>query len=79
MIYTIKQWLHQRKLKKRRKQVVDAMAKHPEGATLQTIAIEAGLDIRTTQAIMVVLMKKGLVLTSYQNNGKLWRVANEIV
>lgn len=55
------------------------MAKHPEGATLQTIAIEASLDIRTTQAIVVVLMKKGLVLTSYQNNGKLWRVANEII
>ena len=79
MIYIIKQWLHQRKLKKRRKQVIDAMAKHPEGATLQTIAIEAGLNIRTTQAIVTVLMKKGLVLTSYQNNGKLWRVTNEIV
>ena len=79
MIYTIKQWLHQRKLKKRRKQVIDTMAKYPEGATLQTIAIEAGLDIRTTQAIVTVLMKKGLVLTSYQNNGKLWRAANEIV
>ena len=67
MIYTIKQWLHQKKLQKRRKQVIDAMAKHPEGATLQTIAVEAGLDVRTTQAIVTVLMKKGLVLTSYQN------------
>ena len=45
MIYTIKQWLHQRKLKKRRKQVIDAMAKYPEGATLRTIASESGFDI----------------------------------
>ena len=79
MIYTIKQWLHQRKLKKRRKQVIDAMAKHPEGATLQTIAVEAGLDIRTTQAIVTVLMKQGLILTSYQNNSKIWRIVNGII
>lgn len=76
MIYTIKQWLHKRKLKKHRKQVIDAMAKYPKGATLQTIAVAAGLDIRTTQAIVTVLMKKGLVLTSYQNNGKFWRIVN---
>ena len=79
MIYAIKQWLHKRKLQKHKKQVIDAMAKYPEGATLHTIAVEAGLDIRTTQAIITVLMKKGLILTSYQNNGKLWRVANEII
>ncbi len=79
MLHSIQFWFYERKLRKRRRQVIDAMAKHPEGATLQTIAVEAGLDIRTTQAIVTVLMKQGLILTSYQNNGKIWRIVNGII
>ena len=79
MLHSIQFWFYERKLRKLRRQVIDAMAKHPEGATLQTIAVEAGLDIRTTQAIVTVLMKQGLILTSYQNNSKIWRIVNGII
>ena len=69
----IKRWLYNWKLQRRRKKVFNAVKRHPEGAAMFDIANETGYDIRRVNAILVVLVKKGLIFSFYTDEGRRWR------
>lgn len=76
MLHSIQFWFYQRRLRKNRQKVLNAVKKYPNGTNLQSIAVECGFEIRKTQAILTLLKKNGLVESFYENNSKIWRIVN---
>jgi hypothetical protein len=68
----IRQWLHNWKIQRRRKKVFNAVKRHPEGAAMFDIVNETGYNIRRVNALLVVLIKNGLIFPIYTDEGKLW-------
>ena len=60
------------KITTRREAVLLVVTQH-NGLTLQEIAIKTNQDIRTTEAILTVLKKYGMIESVYTKQGKIWR------
>ena len=58
----------------RRNAVLTVLKSNIFGLTMQEIASKVGYDIRTTQAILTVLVKNGEIITFSTENGRLWRI-----
>ena len=68
-------WLfHEWQIKRRRKKVLNAVKRHPEGATIFDIVNETGYDTRRVNALLTVLIKNGLISPIYTDEGKRWKV-----
>lgn len=61
-----------------RREAVLYVLKQNSELTLQEIAIKTNQDIKTTQAILTVLKKNGMVESEFAPKGKLWRLINDI-
>lgn len=58
----------------RRNAVLTVLKSNIFGLSVREIANKVGYDIRTTQAILTVLVKNGEIITFSTENGRLWRI-----
>ena len=56
-----------------RREAVLSIVSQNNGLTLQEIAIKANQDIHTTQAILTVLKRYGMIESAYTKQRKIWR------
>jgi predicted transcriptional regulator len=70
----IRELLHKWKIKRRRKQVFNAVKRHPDGAGIFDIVNETGYNVRLVNALLTVLIKDGLIYPIYTDEGKRWKI-----